>query len=114
MLVLLLCGGKHGARLVAFLHLHCFWTESVNSSVRPYQTERWVGRNLSSSMMLGLILFVLLLRSIDGKKFFYEQSKTIEEVKGLSGYFMTSKKIRVVEFYSPFCVSQNPTKFRLA
>jgi hypothetical protein len=47
-------------------------------------------------------LFLLVL--VDAKKFFYEDSKSIQEVKGTDGYFQTSKKIRVVEFYSPFCV----------
>jgi hypothetical protein len=54
-----------------------------------------------------LQLFLLLLNLVplvDGKKFFYEDSTTIQEVKGIDGYFLTSKKIRVVEFYSPFCV----------
>lgn len=53
---------------------------------------------------IGFVFFLLSWQSLAAKKFFYEQSKAIQEVKGLSGYFLTSKKIRVIEFYSPFCV----------
>jgi hypothetical protein len=54
-------------------------------------------------LMYSLLLWLLPI-VIDAGKFFYEDSTIIQEVKGTEGYFQTSTKIRVVEFYSPYCV----------
>ena len=67
------------------------------------------GNRFSFASIVSLLL-VLLLRHpvvVGGKKFLYEDSKDVIEVKQDEGYFQTSVKTRIVEFYSPYCVSRS-------
>jgi len=64
-------------------------------------------------LSFGLTLFVLVNfpQTVLGSEFLYDEQDSeglVVEVKAETGFFQTSKKKRLIKFYSPYCVSSCP------